>query len=66
MVEDLIYGDNIMQNWLVLTLVDKYLPGIVAKVSQSLFDMQGNPGEASMTRFGDKLYHYAQGFHSRK
>ncbi len=41
-----------MENWLMLTLVGKDRPGIVAKISQSLFDMQGNLGEASMTRLG--------------
>ena len=41
-----------MKNWLMLTLVGKDQPGIVAKISQALFDMQGNLGEASMTRLG--------------
>ena len=41
-----------MENWLMLTFVGKDRPGIVAKVSQVLFDMQGNLGEASMTRLG--------------
>ena len=45
-------GENEMENWLMLTLVGKDRPGIVAKVSQTLFDMQGNLGEASMTRLG--------------
>lgn len=41
-----------MENWLMLTLVGKDRPGIVAKISQALFEMQGNLGEASMTRLG--------------
>ncbi len=41
-----------MENWLMLTLVGKDRPGIVAKISHALFDMQGNLGEASMTRLG--------------
>ena len=32
-------GDNEMENWLMLTFVGKDQPGIVAKVSQVLFDM---------------------------
>ena len=41
-----------MENWLMLTLVGKDRPGIVAKISQALFDLSGNLGEASMTRLG--------------
>ena len=41
-----------MKNWLMLTLVGKDRPGIVAEVSRVLFDMKGNLGEASMTRLG--------------
>ena len=41
-----------MENWLMLTFVGKDRPGIVAKVSQVLFDMQGNLGEASISRLG--------------
>ncbi len=41
-----------MENWLMLTLVGKDRPGIVAKISHALFDMKGNLGEASMTRLG--------------
>jgi predicted amino acid-binding ACT domain protein len=33
--------DNEMEHWLMLTLVVKDRPGIVAKISQVLFDMQG-------------------------
>jgi glycine cleavage system transcriptional repressor len=45
-------GDNEMENWLMLTFVGKDRPGIVSKVSQVLFDMQGNLGEASISRLG--------------
>ena len=41
-----------MENWLMLTLVGKDLPGIVAKISQAVFDLSGNLGETSMTRLG--------------
>lgn len=41
-----------MENWLMLTLVGKDRPGIVAEVSHALFNMKGNLGEASMTRLG--------------
>ena len=41
-----------MENWLMLTLVGKDRAGIVAKVSQALFDLKGNLGETSMTRLG--------------
>lgn len=41
-----------MENWLMLTLVGKDRPGIVAEVSHALFEMKGNLGEASMTRLG--------------
>jgi glycine cleavage system transcriptional repressor len=41
-----------MENWLMLTLVGKDQAGIVAKISQSLFDLRGNLGETSMTRLG--------------
>ena len=41
-----------MENWLMLTLVGKDLPEIVAKISQALFDLSGNLGETSMTRLG--------------
>ncbi len=41
-----------MENWLMLTLVGKDRPGIVARISQALFDMNGNLGETSMTRLG--------------
>tara|TARA_B110000438_G_scaffold249207_1_gene252361 strand:+ start:327 stop:866 length:540 start_codon:yes stop_codon:yes gene_type:complete len=44
--------DNEVKHWLMLTLVGKDQPGIVAEVSRVLFDMQGNLGEASMTRLG--------------
>jgi glycine cleavage system transcriptional repressor len=41
-----------MENWLMLTLVGKDRPGIVAKVSHALFELNGNLGETSMTRLG--------------
>ena len=41
-----------MQNWYMLTLVGKDRPGIVAEVSQTLFEAGGNLGEASMVRLG--------------
>ena len=41
-----------MENWLMLTLVGKDRPGIVAEITHALFDLQGNLGEASMTRLG--------------
>lgn len=41
-----------MQNWFMLTLVGKDQPGIVAKVSETVFRAGGNLGEASMTRLG--------------
>lgn len=41
-----------MENWLMLTLVGKDQPGIVANISQALFDLNGNLGETSMTRLG--------------
>ncbi len=41
-----------MANWYMLTLVGKDRPGIVAEVSQALFEGGGNLGEASMARLG--------------
>ena len=41
-----------MKSWLMLTLVGKDQPGIVAEITRALFDLQGNLGEASMTRLG--------------
>ena len=41
-----------MANWYMLTLVGKDRPGIVAEVSQVLFEAGGNLGEASMARLG--------------
>ena len=41
-----------MANWYMLTLVGKDSPGIVAEVSQVLFEAGGNLGEASMARLG--------------
>jgi glycine cleavage system transcriptional repressor len=38
--------------WLMLTVVGKDQPGIVAKVSEALFSMGCNFGEASMSRLG--------------
>ena len=46
---------NEIEHWLMLTLVGKDRPGIVAKISQFLFDMQGILGETSMTRLGDNF-----------
>ena len=43
-----------MENWYMLTLVGKDRPGIVAEVSQVLFEAGGNLGEASMARLGGK------------
>jgi glycine cleavage system transcriptional repressor len=45
-------GGFVMGNWLMLTLVGKDQVGIVARVSQVLFDLNGNLGETSMTRLG--------------
>ena len=47
--------ENEMEHWLMLTLVSKDRPRIVAKISQVLFDMQGILGETSMTRLGDNF-----------
>ena len=41
-----------MGNWYMLTMVGKDRPGIVAEVSQVLFEAGGNLGEASMARLG--------------
>jgi glycine cleavage system transcriptional repressor len=41
-----------MKNWYMLTLVGKDRPGIVAEISQVLFEAGGNLGEASMSRLG--------------
>ena len=41
-----------MKNRLMLTLVGKDRPGIVAKICQALFGLNGNLGETSMTRLG--------------
>ena len=41
-----------MKNWLMLTLVGKDRPGIVAKICQALFGLNGNLWETSMTRLG--------------
>jgi glycine cleavage system transcriptional repressor len=41
-----------MKNWYMLTLVGKDRPGIVAEISQVLFDAGGELGEASMSRLG--------------
>ncbi len=40
------------QNWLMLTLVGKDQPGIVAKITSCLYESGCNLGEASMTRLG--------------
>ena len=44
-----------MANWYMLTLVGKDRPGIVAEVSQALFEGGGNLGEASMARLGENF-----------
>ena len=41
-----------MKNWFMVTIVGKDQPGLVAKVSQALFQAGGNLGEASMARLG--------------
>ena len=41
-----------MENLLMLILVGKDLPRIVAKISQALCDLSGNLEETSMTRLG--------------
>ncbi|MFQ5451032.1 MAG: glycine cleavage system protein R [Nitrospinaceae bacterium] len=41
-----------MKNWFMVTLVGKDQPGIVAKVSSTLFQGDCNLGEASMSRLG--------------
>ncbi len=41
-----------MKKWFMLTLVGKDRPGIVAEVTQVLFEMKGNLGETSMARLG--------------
>jgi glycine cleavage system transcriptional repressor len=44
-----------MEHWLMLTLVGKDRSGIVAKISQVLFGMQGILGDTSMIRLGDNF-----------
>ena len=39
-------------NWYMLTVVGKDKPGIVASISEVLFDAGCNFGEASMSRLG--------------
>ncbi len=41
-----------MKNWFMLTLVGKDRPGIVAKVSEALFQGNYSIGEATMARLG--------------
>ncbi|WP_456405635.1 glycine cleavage system protein R [Thiolapillus sp.] len=41
-----------MSNWYMLTLTGEDQPGIVAKVTQELFEREMNLGEASMLRLG--------------
>ena len=44
-----------MSNWYMLTLIGKDRPGIVAGVSNALFESGCNLGEASMLRLGDNF-----------
>ncbi len=44
-----------MDNWYMLALVGKDRPGIVARITGTLFEGGGNVGEASMTRLGDSF-----------
>jgi len=41
-----------MQNWYMLTIIGEDKPGIVAKITQALFDANCHLGEASMIRLG--------------
>ena len=41
-----------MENWYMVTLVGKDRPGIVARISGTLYEGKCNLGEASMTRLG--------------
>lgn len=42
-----------MKHWYMLAVVGKDKPGIVAKLTQELFQLGSNLGEASMSRLGD-------------
>lgn len=42
-----------MKHWFMLAVVGKDKPGIVAKLTEALFDLGCNLGEASMERLGD-------------
>lgn len=44
-----------MSHWYILSLVGKDRPGIVAHVTQALYDGGCNLGEASMIRLGDSF-----------
>lgn len=44
-----------MSNWMMLTLVGRDQPGIVARVSQALVQIGANLGEASMMRLGGEF-----------
>lgn len=44
-----------MSHWYILSLVGKDRPGIVAHVTQALYDGGCNLGEASMIRMGDSF-----------
>jgi len=41
-----------MQNWYMLTIIGEDEPGIVAKITQALFEANCHLGEASMIRLG--------------
>lgn len=44
-----------MNNWMMLTLVGRDQPGIVARVSDVLFQVGANLGQASMMRLGGEF-----------
>jgi len=44
-----------MSNWYMLTLIGKDQPGIVAKLTDALFEAGCNLGETSMIRLGDNF-----------
>lgn len=50
--KDKVQGNRQMQNWFMLTLVGVDRPGIVAGITQVLFQGGANLGEATMARLG--------------
>ena len=44
-----------MKHWYMLAIVGKDTSGIVAKVTDAIFQLGGNLGEASMTRLGESF-----------